>query len=220
MTRRLRFWSSGGIGMGVIVSFVLMLLSGVAFPLHIAGAGTMLVSTGQVTATGFALTPGLDLDSASNDTVAAGDGSLPAMILDLASAPLLTHLVIQKRFDFSPVVPGLGLWRLVISTGSPGATSATALHIEAPHLCANTSSFGNFYANARRAGPNSDGIAGPAYDDLKDDLDLTIGSVTLGDNTAGAVNIEAGLLSAGSLSVSSVDIRMTQGDYVASCLNL
>ena len=214
MTRRLRFWSSGGIGMGVIVSFVLMLLSGVAFPLHIAGAGTMMVFTGQVSANSFALQVGYDVDSATNDTSAAGDGALPSTILDLASVPALTNLMIQKRFDFSPVVPGLGLWRLVISSG--GIVSATTLHIEAPHLCANTSSMLNFSANARRAG-----TVAPPLANLQDDLDLTIGSVTLGDNTPDAVEIEAGLLTAASLAVPSLDIRMSQGDYTGNdCLQL
>ncbi len=214
MTRRLRFWTSSGVGVAVLVSFIIMLLSGVALPLHIAGAGTMVVTTGQVAASSFALQVGLDADSASNDTSAAGDGSLPATILDLASVPSLTNLVIQKRFDFSPVVPGLGLWRLVISSG--GVVSGTTLHIEAPHLCANTSAMGSLSVNARRAG-----TVAPPIANLQDDLDLTIGSVTLGDGTAGAVEIEAGLLTAASLSVPQIDIRMSQGDYAGlNCLNL
>lgn len=194
--------------MGALIGIVItVIFGGVAFPLHLGTIGAFRMSVNQVTATGVQLEGGLDLDSATNDTAAAGDGAIPVAKVTLGTVTALRRLLLEKTFDFTPVVGGLGVWKLSIDTTNAAAVvTGTNVVILSPHICMNRMDMTTFSLDGRRAGTV----------DPTDDFFLTAAAATFGDNTADAVEMEVGQLTATTLLIPTLRMRMRQGGYVAT----
>lgn len=214
MTERRRFWSAGAVGTVALATITWFILAGgIALPLHLGSIGSFRMFASQLVATNVTLAIDLDTDSASNDTSLAGDGALPVAAVGVGTLTSATGLVIEKTFDFAPLVPSLGTWRMRIHSLPAATVTGSGLTILTPHLCANTVTLGTFGFNGRRAGTA----------DPRDDLLMTAATATFGNNTADAIELEVTQLSATALSVPNLQIRMLQGGYAAAdydCLGL
>lgn len=208
MIERWRFRSAGSVGMAALAGVVMMVIfGGVALPLHLGTIGSFRLATNQVTATGVQLEGALDLDSATNDTAAVGDGAIPVAKVTLGTMTALRALILEKTFNFTPIVAGLGTWKLRIDTFNAAAVvTGSNVVILSPHICMNTMTMTTFGLDGRRAGTV----------DPTDDFLLTAATATFGDNTADAVEMEIGQLTATTLSIPTLRIRMLQGGYVAT----
>ncbi len=205
MIERRRFRSAGAVGMTALVGVVAMVIfGGVAVPLHLGTIGSFRLATNQVSATGVQLEGGLDLDSATNDTAAAGDGAIPVAKVTLGTLTALRTLILEKTFDFTPLFGGLGVWKMRIDTNPLAVVTGSNVEILSPHICMNTMTMTTFGLDGRRAGTV----------DPTDDFLLTAASATFGDNTADAVEMEIGQLNATTLTIPNLRIRMLQGGYV------
>ncbi len=214
MTERRRFWSAGAVGTVALATITWFILAGgIALPLHLGSIGSFRMYASRMIATNVTLAVDLDTDSAATDTALAADGAVPVAAIGVGTLTSATGLVIEKTFDFAPVVPSLGTWKFKLYTLPAATVTGSGLTILTPHLCANTVDLGTFGLNGRRAGTV----------DPRDDLLLTAATATFGNNTADAVELEVTQLSATSLSVPNLHIRLLQGGYTAAdydCLGL
>jgi len=187
VTSSMRAGVAAALGTGVLTAMLLVfLLGGTALPLHLGNVGSFLLATSRLEAEGFRLTPDVDRDSGTEPGAA-----LPAGYVTLQDVRALEDLRIDKAFDFSALVDGLGTWTVSLSSPS---VRASGLGLHTPHLCAASAEF-------RELGINGITAASPA-----DALAVTADGLVLTD-----ASIEATQLDASTISLPGLELRLTPG---------